>query len=381
MAAYQNVSGVQALTLDLDEVDGWIVLSTTLSQHPHHVVVINMAARNDRGIVAHGPLLTKALAKLNRPLVTLWVINRQRDSLELLEDYLKIMPDAQTHVVRNGHFGPTEKFELYNTSPHRQRIEGARRPVADLPDLADRVSDTCAWGGWPSPRRWMSNATMGLILAAASSWSVGASKPGSSSTPSCRWPDAHGGSTRRRNPRGDRLNAARINATPLSPILEVLMNAPTESVTRAADVPPGPAPGRAPFNRSWAACRTGAERARFDAIRNALRLRDDDAVWTLFVALEYYLNLYERFPAMIRGAARELLIECKNEATGISPTRNSRSNNGRTPPPPRWRKRRSRRTPRWKKLSSNPPAGSRSRPALPPAGPGCWAARWRWRWW
>ena len=30
--AYQNVSGVQALTLDLDEVDGWIVLSTTLSQ-------------------------------------------------------------------------------------------------------------------------------------------------------------------------------------------------------------------------------------------------------------------------------------------------------------------------------------------------------------
>ena len=55
------------LTLDLDEVDGWIVLSTTLSQHPHHVVVINTAARNDRGIVAHGPLLTKALAKLNRP--------------------------------------------------------------------------------------------------------------------------------------------------------------------------------------------------------------------------------------------------------------------------------------------------------------------------
>jgi hypothetical protein len=144
--AYQNVSGVQALTLDLDEVDGWIVLSTTLSQHPHHVVVINTAARNDRGIVAHGPLLTKALAKLNRPLVTLWVINRQRDSLELLEDYLKIMPDAQTHVVRNGHFGPTEKFELYNTSPHRQRIEAGGGRSLTFPDLADRVSDTLRLG-------------------------------------------------------------------------------------------------------------------------------------------------------------------------------------------------------------------------------------------
>lgn len=144
--AYQNVSGVRALTLDLDEVDGWIVLSTTLSQHPHHVVVINTAARNDRGIVAHGPLLTKALAKLNRPLVTLWVINRQRDSLELLEDYLKIMPDAQTHVVRNGHFGPTEKFELYNTSPHRQRIEARGGRSLTFPDLADRVSDALRLG-------------------------------------------------------------------------------------------------------------------------------------------------------------------------------------------------------------------------------------------
>ena len=92
------------------------------------------------------------------------------------------------------------------------------------------------------------------------------------------------------------------------------MNAPTESVTRAADVPPGPAPHESAFQQVVGRLPNGAERARFDAIRNALRLRDDDAVWTLFVALEYYLNLYERFPAMIRGAARELLIECKNES-------------------------------------------------------------------
>ncbi len=92
------------------------------------------------------------------------------------------------------------------------------------------------------------------------------------------------------------------------------MNAPTESVTRAADVPSGPTPHESAFQQVVGRLPNGAERARFDAIRNALRLRDDDAVWTLFVALEYYLNLYERFPAMIRGAARELLIECKNES-------------------------------------------------------------------
>ena len=54
-----------------------------------------------------------------------------------------------------------------------------------------------------------------------------------------------------------------------------------------------------------------AERARFHAVRSTLRLRDDDALWALFVALEHYYTLYERFPAMIRAAASELLVECK----------------------------------------------------------------------
>ena len=54
-----------------------------------------------------------------------------------------------------------------------------------------------------------------------------------------------------------------------------------------------------------------AARARFHAVRSELRLRDDDALWALFVALEHYYSLYERFPAMIRAAAGELLVECK----------------------------------------------------------------------
>lgn len=144
--AYERVPGVEGLTLDLDEVDGWIVLGTTLSRHPGRVAVINTAARNDRGIVSYGPMLTRALAKLGRPLITLWVINRQRDSLELLDDYLRAMPGALTHVVRNGHFGPARKFELYNGSPYRARIEAAGGRSLTFPDLADRVSDALRLG-------------------------------------------------------------------------------------------------------------------------------------------------------------------------------------------------------------------------------------------
>ena len=61
-----------------------------------------------------------------------------------------------------------------------------------------------------------------------------------------------------------------------------------------------------------------AERQRFYAVRETLRLRETDAIWALFVALEHYLSLYERFPPMIRAAAEELLVECK---TGADRTR------------------------------------------------------------
>ena len=117
-----------------------------LCQHPGRVAVVNTAARNDRGIVNYGPMLTRALAKLHRPLVTLWVINSQRDSLELLGDYLRVMPGALTHVIRNRHFGPTGKFELYNGSRFRERIEAAGGRSLTFPDLADRVSDALRLG-------------------------------------------------------------------------------------------------------------------------------------------------------------------------------------------------------------------------------------------
>ena len=70
-------------------------------------------------------------------------------------------------------------------------------------------------------------------------------------------------------------------------------------------------PYEAAFRRIVGRWPDEAARARFHAVRSELRLRDDDALWALFVALEHYYSLYERFPAMIRAAAGELLVECK----------------------------------------------------------------------
>jgi hypothetical protein len=104
-------------------------------------VVINTAARNNTGVSAYGTTLNSTLAELQRDLVTLWVINRQRDSLELLKDYMDAIPDTLVHVVRNGYFGDEKKFELYNSSKTRSAVEARGGQSLNFPDLADRVSD------------------------------------------------------------------------------------------------------------------------------------------------------------------------------------------------------------------------------------------------
>lgn len=91
--------------------------------------------------------------------------------------------------------------------------------------------------------------------------------------------------------------------------------AATPDQTSPAPAPAGRSePCEAAFRQIVGRWPNEAERARFYAIRDTLRLRDDDALWALFVGLEHYYTLYERFPAMIRAAASELLVECKTGA-------------------------------------------------------------------
>jgi hypothetical protein len=67
---------------------------------------------------------TASLEELGSKLVALWMINRQRDSLELLREFMSAVPKADVHVVRNGYFGEERKFELYNGSKIREVVEG-----------------------------------------------------------------------------------------------------------------------------------------------------------------------------------------------------------------------------------------------------------------
>lgn len=69
-----------------------------------------------------------------------WVINRHRDSIELLHAFQQAFPGVPVHVCRNLYFGPAERFEMYNSSKARETTEKYGKTL-DFPDVANRVTD------------------------------------------------------------------------------------------------------------------------------------------------------------------------------------------------------------------------------------------------
>ncbi len=127
--------------VNLDEREGWIELVNLVESRAASTIVINTGARNQTGVSNFGRTLSKALGELGRKLVVLWMIDRKRESLELLSDFMAAIPEAEVHVVRNLYLGTEKKFELYNASKMKAGIEARGSKSVNLPELADRVTD------------------------------------------------------------------------------------------------------------------------------------------------------------------------------------------------------------------------------------------------
>jgi hypothetical protein len=127
--------------IDLDDVDGWIRLVNLCDAAPFKTVVVNTPAQSNVAVSKHVTILLDSLRELARPLMTLWVINRQRDSLELMKDYMDHVSGRMIHVVCNGYFGEQQKFELYEDSTIKETVTALGGKKLFLPDLADRVTD------------------------------------------------------------------------------------------------------------------------------------------------------------------------------------------------------------------------------------------------
>jgi hypothetical protein len=139
---YKTYGGdIGAELVNLDEREGWIELVNLVDSHPDNTIVVNTGARNQTGISNFGKTLSKALPQLDRKLVVFWLIDRKRESLELLSDFAGALPEAAIHVVRNMYLGTERKFEMYNGSKMRASIEQGGGRSLNFPELADRVTD------------------------------------------------------------------------------------------------------------------------------------------------------------------------------------------------------------------------------------------------
>jgi len=129
--------------VNLEEGNGWIELINICGdvENADAVIVINTRAANNQGVQRYGETLNSTLEELDRKLVALWVINRQRDGLELLKDFREALPNALVHVVRNGYFGEESKYQLYNGSKIRKTVEEAGGKSVTFPDMADLLAD------------------------------------------------------------------------------------------------------------------------------------------------------------------------------------------------------------------------------------------------
>lgn len=129
-------SSVETIASDLDTPEGWSKTLTAIHENQDRPVVINSAARNSAGVKEFGGTF-EALADLGVEMTLLWPINVQRDSLELLNEFLTVVNPAKKHVVKNGYFGREADFELFDNSKLSKRMDSA----IYLPKLLENVAN------------------------------------------------------------------------------------------------------------------------------------------------------------------------------------------------------------------------------------------------
>jgi AAA domain len=127
--------------VNLEEHDEWIRLASIIAANPDSTFVINSAAGCQAHIERSGRRFMNALKALERKMITFWLVDRKRDSLEALARYLESTPDSEMIAVRNLYAGAEKKFELFNNSNTKKALEKKGGKTINFPEVADRVTD------------------------------------------------------------------------------------------------------------------------------------------------------------------------------------------------------------------------------------------------
>ena len=137
---------VKIETIKLSTAEGWADLINAVHETERYVV-INSPAANGDALRRYGRRFWRGMHELKRPVVTLWVINRDYDSVLQLRDYLdltdKVVPAKEKHVhrlhvVKNLAKSEDERFPTYDASEVKRRVEEAGGLSVGFPIMALR---------------------------------------------------------------------------------------------------------------------------------------------------------------------------------------------------------------------------------------------------
>ena len=142
---YKKTKGVSLKGLQLDEEeDGWMEMVDTIDVTKAKHVIINSMAASNLGIQTQGSLLDQNIIDENLKVKfnVFWVMNRNKDSVTLLRDFLKNMTSAVVYPVLNLYFGKEEEFSFYRSSEdiHEMVAERGGRQLV-FPNLNDLIAD------------------------------------------------------------------------------------------------------------------------------------------------------------------------------------------------------------------------------------------------
>ena len=110
-----------------DEEEEWTDLVEECENAADSDVIVSTPAGHVQRLVQADTYFSAAVEELNRRAVLLWVINGQRDCVELLRQYLDNRPSnaVTVHVVRNA--GLARRFDLFNNTTYGTDGDERRR--------------------------------------------------------------------------------------------------------------------------------------------------------------------------------------------------------------------------------------------------------------
>lgn len=132
-------------SIDLKLHEGWMELADLLADNPDMEIVVSLPAGAGHFLEEEAEFLGSVIKDLGHELRVYWPINRLKDSLILLKEFLATpLSDLAKEIVAvvNGFFGDQKKFHRWNSS--KTRTEFLARPSARevyLPELHERVVD------------------------------------------------------------------------------------------------------------------------------------------------------------------------------------------------------------------------------------------------